>query len=122
MVKTLDKPDNIKIHFIIGSGRSGTTLLFHILNNHKNCVSSPEFKHLLFFYEKYHNITEVTAELLKDIAYYSAIMKQADDMSDYYDYSNSEFNLKLGEKINYFEFCKRIYFILANHKSDTSQI
>ena len=122
LIMVINKPDNIKIHFIIGSGRSGTTLLFHILNNHKNCVGSPELKHLLLFYEKYHNMTEVTPELLKDVEYYGTIMRQADDMSDYYDYSNSQFNLTLGEKINYFEFCKRIYFILANHKSDTRQI
>jgi hypothetical protein len=118
----INKPDNLKIHFILGSGRSGTTLLFHIFNNHKNCVGSPEFKHLLFFYEKYHNMTEVTEELLKDVEYYGTIMKQADDMSDYYDYSNSQFNLTPGEKINYFEFCRRVYFILANQKSDTSSI
>jgi len=118
----LDKPDNIKIHFILGSGRSGTTLLFHVFNNHKNCVSSPEFKHLLFFYKKYHNITEVTPELLKDIEYYSTIMKQADDMSDYYDYTNSQFKVTLGEKINYFELCKRVYFIFANNKIDTGEI
>ena len=118
----IDKPDNIKIHFIIGSGRSGTTLLFHILNNHKNCVGSPEFKHLLLFYEKYHNITEVTPQLLKDVEHYGKIIKQADDMSDYYDSSNSQFNLTLGEKINYFELCKKVYFIFANHKTDTSKI
>lgn len=116
------KPSDIKIHFILGSGRSGTTLLFHILNNHKNCVSSPEFKHLLFFYEKYHNMTEVTVDLIKDVEYYGSIMKQADDMSDYYDYSNSKFNISLGERINYFEFCKRVYFIFANNKADTNQI
>jgi hypothetical protein len=118
----IEKPNDIKIHFIIGSGRSGTTLLFHILNNHKNCVSSPEFKHLLFFYKKYHNMKEVTPELLKDVEYFGRIMKEADDMSDYYDYSNSKFNLTLNEKINYFEFCKRVYFIFANHKNDTNQI
>ena len=121
-MEPLKKPNNIKIHFIIGSGRSGTTLLFHILNNHKNCVSSPEFKHLLLFYKKYHDMKEVTAELLKDVEQFGTIMKDADDMSDYYDYSNSKFSLTLGEKINYFEFCKRVYYVLANNKENTNQI
>lgn len=116
------KPDTIKLHFIIGSGRAGTTLLVHIFNHHKNCVSSPEIKHLLFFYRKYHNMTEVSADLIKDLEHYSTIIEQADDMSDYYNYSNSKFKLSIGEKINYFEFCKRVYFIFANHKSDTSLI
>ena len=118
----LDKPDTIKIHFILGSGRSGTTLLFHIFNNHKNIVSSPELKHLLFFYEKYQNMTEVTTDLIKDVGHFNDIIKQADDMSDYYDFSNTKFTLTLGEKMNYFEFCQRIYFIFLTPKHRPKEI
>src|SRR5580658_10511241 len=106
----IDKPNDIKIHFILGPGRSGTTLLVHILNNHKNCVSSPEYKHLLFFYKKYHNITEVTPQLIDDAKKYLTTKLQTEDISNYEHYLHEEFPFTVGEKINYFEFCKRIYF------------
>jgi hypothetical protein len=112
------KPVNIKIHFILGATRSGTTLLYHLLNNHKNCVSSPEIKHLLFFYKKYRNIREVSKELMDDIGYYGTIMEQASDHTN----TGSELDIALGEKINYFELCKRIYFTAANPKKDRAQI
>ncbi|MBS1647903.1 MAG: sulfotransferase [Bacteroidetes bacterium] len=118
----IDKPDDINIHFILGSGRSGTTLLFHMLNNHENCVATPELKHLLYFYKKHQHTKEVSPQLLSDINYFAKISKQADDMLDYYDYSNASFNLKIGEKINYFELCRRVYFIFAHNKKDKTKI
>jgi len=114
----IDKPDSIKINFILGSTRSGTTLLSNILNNHKDCVSSAEIKHLLLFYRKHHGMKEVSADLINDVEYYKSIMEQASDRS----YANSSFKITLGEKINYFEFCKRIYFTSANHKNNLNEI
>ena len=54
------KYDKINIHFIIGPGRSGTTLLAMIFNNHKDCVSAPEIKHFVYFYKKHKNITHIS--------------------------------------------------------------
>lgn len=109
-MEKIDKPNNIKIHFILGPGRSGTTLLVHILNNHKNCVSSPEYKHLLLFYKKYHNMTEVTPQLIIDAKNYLSTKLLTEDIADYEHYLSKDFPFTVGEKINYFEFCKRIYF------------
>ena len=117
-MNALAKPSSLKIHFIIGSTRSGTTLLYHIFNNHKNCVSSAEIKHLLLFHNKYHDMKEVTAELIKDVDYYASIIGQASDHS----YGDGKLDISLGEKINYFEFCRRIYFVQANHKNDFNQV
>ncbi len=114
----LTKPFDLKIHFIIGSTRSGTTLLYHILNNHKNCIASAEIKHLLLFYSKYHDMKEVTAGLIKDVDYYASIMSRASDHS----YGDRKLDITLGEKINYFEFCRRIYFAQADYKTDLNQV
>ena len=114
----LTKPSDLKIHFIIGSTRSGTTLLYHILNNHKNCIASAEIKHLLLFYNKYHDMKEVTARLIKDVDYYASIMSRASDHS----YGDVKLDIALGEKINYFEFCRRIYFAQADHETDLSRV
>ena len=40
------------IHFIIGPGRSGTTLLMMLLNHTKGVIATPEVKHVLFLKNK----------------------------------------------------------------------
>lgn len=42
--------------FIIGSPRSGTTLLRLMLNNHQNMIVPPECGFAVWFYEKYHSL------------------------------------------------------------------
>ena len=68
------KYDKIDIHFIIGPGRSGTTLLAMILNQHPNCISTPELKHFVYFYKKYKGITSINKELLEDLSKYFAVV------------------------------------------------
>ncbi len=63
----LKKLDDIKINFIIGPGRSGTTLLSVMLNEYPNCISAPEIHHFVFFYKKYHQVSIITNELVKDV-------------------------------------------------------
>ncbi|MBS1647033.1 MAG: sulfotransferase [Bacteroidetes bacterium] len=109
MLQTLEKPNNIKIHFIIGSTRSGTTLLQEVLNHHKNCVAMGESKHLLLGYKKYGNMSEVTESLLKDISIY----RRKKEIPTF---------LKIGEKMNYFELCRRIYFHKKENKKEVCAI
>lgn len=45
--------DQTQLHFIIGSGRSGTTLLSQALNAHPNMVASPEGKFLLHYLQPF---------------------------------------------------------------------
>lgn len=45
----------IPIHFIIGIGRSGTSLLTSVLNAHPNTLACPEVLFISFFYSKFKN-------------------------------------------------------------------
>ena len=63
----LKRLDDIKINFIVGVPRSGTTLLSVLLNQYPNCLSLPEVHQLTYFYKKYKNITTITKTLKEDI-------------------------------------------------------
>jgi len=49
---------NLKVHFLLGFERSGTTLLSQILNAHPQVISPPENLFLLQFYNAYKNKTQ----------------------------------------------------------------
>ncbi len=53
--------NNKKLHFIIGIGRSGTTILTKLLNKYKNVHCLPEANFLVFFLYHYKNKTTFTA-------------------------------------------------------------
>ena len=48
-------PIDKKVHFVVGIGRSGTTLLSQLLNNHKDLYSMPEATFMLFFMHHFKN-------------------------------------------------------------------
>jgi Sulfotransferase family len=54
-IKTLENKDKVKTVFLIGSPRSGTTILENILNCHKNIV---EFYEPYYLWEKYFSCKE----------------------------------------------------------------
>ncbi len=102
--------DNIQISFIIGPARSGTTLLALLLHNHPNCISAPEKKHFLYFYDKYKNLSVVSQSLIDDLTTYF--------VGDGIDQNNILFNIEdkffentltVGNKINYAQLTKLIY-------------
>ena len=43
----------IPLHFIIGSGRSGSTLLMMLLNNSNGLIATPELKHIVYLQSKH---------------------------------------------------------------------
>jgi hypothetical protein len=51
----MTKDTTFKIHFILGIGRSGTTLLSSLLDTHPNLKCTPEAVFLVFFLQKYKN-------------------------------------------------------------------
>ena len=54
-------PINKQLHFIVGIGRSGTTLLTKLLNNHPDIHCLPEANFLAFFLQKYKNKKNFTS-------------------------------------------------------------
>ena len=115
--------NDIKINFIIGAGRSGTTLLALILNHHPNCISTPELKHFLFFYKKYKNITNVSAELLQDLKDYFKVIG-ANRKNALFDIDDNFYikNLVVGESLNYSQLIKLIYLGFFKNIKDINNI
>ena len=119
----LKKLDDIKINFIVGHGRSGTTLLVVLLNNQSNCISTPEIHHFIYFYKKYKNIQFVSSQLIEDYKNY---------LSDFFKYKKNPLigplnyslinELTIGEEINYSQFTKLIYLSLYGEKGITNEI
>lgn len=107
---TLKQLDKINIHFIIGPGRSGTTLLAMILNQHPNCISTPELKHFVYFYKKYKNIKVITEELLTDLQAYFSIVG-ATKKNILFNIEDNFYlkNLSVNQAINYAQLTKLIY-------------
>ena len=53
---TLEELRAIPVFFIVGKGRSGTTLLSTILDSHPNVASATESRFLLLIWQKYKNL------------------------------------------------------------------
>ncbi len=54
------KPVNTELHFIVGIGRSGTTILSKLLNKYVDVHCLPEANFLVFFLQKYNHKTHFT--------------------------------------------------------------
>ena len=68
---TLEEIRTIPIFFIVGKGRSGTTLLSTILDSHPNVASATESRFLLLIWQKYKSLkvwkTENAEEFIQDV-------------------------------------------------------
>jgi hypothetical protein len=119
----LKRLDDIKINFIVGTGRSGTTLLVALLNNLPNCISTPEIHHFIYFYKKYKHLDKVSAELIDDYKKY---------LTEFFEYKNNPLigplnfelidSLKIDQPINYSQFTKLIYLSLYGEKGIRKEI
>ncbi len=118
-----DYLNKVKINFIIGAGRSGTTLLALILNHHPNCISTPELKHFLYFYKKYKNLTEVTNELLADLEkYFSVVGSTRKNILFNIDDNFYIKNLNPGDALTYAQLIKLIYLGFFSNVKNTNEI
>ena len=115
--------DNIKINFVVGTGRSGTTLLVALLQNFPNCISTPEIHHFIYFYKKYKHIDKVSTELIDDYKAY---------LTEFFKYKKNPLigplnlelidSLKIGQAINYSQFTKLIYLSLYGNKGFSNDV
>jgi hypothetical protein len=105
--------DQIQMNFIIGPGRSGTTLLMMLLNASDQCVATPEIKHTLYFYNKFKNITCSNDELQEMYLMYFQLFKKSSTNPLYsidLDKIKGVFDSKLQQ--NYGQLNKRIHIAL----------
>lgn len=119
----LKKLDDIKINFIVGIGRSGSTLLVSILNQHPNCISTPELHHFIRFYKKYRNINCVSESLITDYKNYLDLFFTY-KVNPLIGPKNNTLldSLKVGEKISYSQLTKLIYLGMYGDKGLSNDI
>ncbi|MBL7889667.1 MAG: sulfotransferase [Bacteroidia bacterium] len=66
---SIDQIKAIQIHFIVSTGRTGSTLLSSMFNMHKNIVSPVEEPFAFNLYYKYGKITNWTSKLIDQYCY-----------------------------------------------------
>lgn len=67
---TAEQLQALSVHFIIGSGRSGTTLLSTVFNAHPQVLATPEVRLCMVFYGKYAHQKPVSQRFGTDLARY----------------------------------------------------
>lgn len=119
----IERLNKIQLNFIIGIGRSGSTLLVTLLNQNKNCIAVPEIHHFIRFYKKYKNIDKVTEEVINDYKSYLTLFinHKKNPLIGPINYSLID-KLKIGDKINYSQLTKLIYLSIYGDKGINNEI
>lgn len=118
-----DRLNKVKINFIVGHARSGTTLLMVILNQHKNCISTPEIHHFVYFYKKYRHVNLVSSQLITDYKTYINRFLDLKRSPLIGPFNETLFDqLKIGEPITYAEITKLAYLSLYGEKGTSNEI
>lgn len=98
--------DNVQFLFIVGRGRSGTSLLQTILNTHHRIAVAPEAQFIMFLQKKYQRkilTPDVRKAFLKDLWQEKRLQNWN---LDTYELEKSIIKL---EKPSYAEICKEVY-------------
>jgi hypothetical protein len=101
---------NIQTHYIIGIGRSGTTLLSKLLNHHKNCLVTLESDFVIFFYHSFKHKTSFSSidyQLVVD--YFDVYLKLNPSAYKYFQDSNLQQDLCNANITSYQELINFIY-------------
>ncbi|MBN8696183.1 MAG: sulfotransferase [Bacteroidetes bacterium] len=69
LTNSIDQIKAIQIHFIVSTGRTGSTLLSAMFNMHKNIVSPVEEPFAFNLYYKYGKITNWTSKIIDEYCY-----------------------------------------------------
>ena len=65
---------SLSVNFIIGSGRSGTTLLTTVFNANPSVLAAPEVRLCMAFYQKYAHTHPIPATFAQDLARYADLV------------------------------------------------
>ena len=109
---------NIPIVFILGKGRSGTTLLQSLLNSHPNIVAPPESKFVVLHRAKFggikkwteKNVHEFVAALFSEFFFYHTWKIDRQKLTD--------FLLSAVDVLDYSLACKMVYYSIRGNKQD----
>lgn len=111
-----DLLDSVQLDFILGSARSGTSLLTRILDEHPACTAKIEKKHVLRFYKQFQALQQIET---KHIQTYAKYLKhnfpslKTVSVSELEEFLTN--NLPIGTPINYLQLSKKL-FLLTNRK------
>lgn len=110
------------VNYILGMGRSGTSLLMSLIGSHPQIHSTPENYFSVFFANAFLHKTYFTP---KDIALIHRFNLAFEKLQPYvgfrYDLSNHSDLLKNGFHGTYFELCKQIYRQFQHETLDKSE-
>jgi hypothetical protein len=114
--------DKIKMNFIIGPGRSGTTLLMMLLNYSDECVATPEIKHLIYFYKRFGTMKQISPEMKIEYEKYFSLFKVSSSNPLYQIDKEKVLSAFEGnESCDYGQLNKKIHLLLHNKTSSKIQ-
>jgi hypothetical protein len=110
------------IHFIIGPGRSGTTLLMMLLNHTRGVIATPEVKHVLFLKNrvKFSSNKLDTIQPVHD--FFSTIKKSESNPLNKFDIDQLELELENKNFENYSDFAKQVHLSLHQKKATETNL
>jgi len=105
----IEEIKKIPIVFIVGKGRSGTTLLMSLLNNHPNIVAPPENKFMLLNYTRFSGIKKWSE---KDVFSFMERLFADPTINKGWKLDKEKLTqllLSIREHLNYSTICKMVY-------------
>lgn len=124
----IEQLDDTPIHFIIGAGRSGTTLLTAVLNAHPNICCTPEVKPIMTFYTPYAQQKPLSQNLATDFHYFlqlrhkAALKKKQDSGRNLFDKKWFDDLQEQLPQLSYANFAKYILLSLNPYQKKTEDI
>lgn len=101
---------HMQTHYIIGIGRSGTTLFSKLLNQHKNCLVTLETDFVIFFYHSFKNNTSFSnADYKLVVDYFELFFKLNPTVEPYFQNLNLFQDLCSANITSYQELINFIY-------------
>jgi protein-tyrosine sulfotransferase len=114
----LDKIKNTQMMFILGKGRSGTSLLQNLLDSHPQIIGPPESRFLVLLYPRFAHI-KVWKE--KDILNFVKALYLDPAIKVFWSIDKEELTRELmavREQANYGLLCKLVYYQMGNGKEN----